>query len=223
MTINTVAFGVYPYLAFLVLLAGSYRALRRDLEAWRSGKAEPCHISKAHPASKFFHLAMIGLLFGHVAGLLVPFRFFEAAGFSPYGKQLVAAVTGGGFGLISLAGLVYYLRRRLTDPEKRATGSRMDLLVLLILAFELLLGLATVPLSIAGADGLQMLAVARWAQGIVTFQGGAELLEGVHWLIKLHVFFGISLFLVVPFSHLTHMWSVPLRMILYPGQIIRDR
>ncbi|WP_446919174.1 respiratory nitrate reductase subunit gamma, partial [Klebsiella pneumoniae] len=59
-------------------------------------------------------------------------------------------------------------------------------------------------------EGSTMLLMTGWAQRIVTFQpGAAELLLGVHWLYKLHIFLGLTVFLVFPFTRLVHIWSVP--------------
>lgn len=224
MTVHTFLFGYFPYIAATVFAIGSLLTLHRDLSSWRNGTAEPCHIHRLSPLSKLFHVAIFALLLGHIAGLLVPFNIYQSLGVSASAKQLFAATTGGGFGLLCAAGLVYYLHRRLTCPDKRATGTKMDVFVLLFIGAELLLGLATVPLSLAHRDGSQMLLFAEWAQRIVTFQGGAaDLLISVSWVFRLHILLGIGFFILIPFSHLVHMWTVPLRMLLYRDQVIIER
>lgn len=220
MSLNTLIFGYYPYLAALVFVVGSIYRLRQDLRSWKDGTAEECHIGPLSPLSKLFHVGIFGLLAGHVLGMLIPLELYNWVGVSAQAKQLVAVISGGSFGVLSLVGLMYYLHRRLTDPEKRATGTRMDLFVLLFIGAELVLGLLTIPVSLAHADGSQMALFAEWAQRIVTFHGGAaEAIEGVSGIFKLHMLIGISFLILIPFSHLTHMWSVALRYILYPEQV----
>ncbi|MBX9691882.1 MAG: respiratory nitrate reductase subunit gamma [Cyanobacteria bacterium] len=224
MTVHTLLFGYFPFIAAIIFVAGNLLRLRRDLVSWRSGTAEPCHIYRLSPLSKLFHVGIFVLLFGHIAGLLVPPSIYQSMGISASAKQLFAAVTGGGFGVLSFFGLAYYLHHRLTCPEKRATGTSMDVFVLLFIGAELLLGLATVPLSLAHSDGSQMLIFAEWAQRILLFQADAgNLLVEVSWLFKLHILLGIGFFILIPFSHLVHMWTVPLRMLLYPDQVTIER
>lgn len=222
MSLEIILFGYYPYLvAILFIVAGSLR-FRRDLLSWRAGSAPVSHIHRLSPFSKIFHVAMLGLLLGHCFGLIVPMSLYGTFGVTADVKQLLAALSGGALGLLGLSGLLYYLYRRLTDPEKRATGSRMDKFVLVFIAVELLLGLASLP--VAYSDGGQMVLLSAWARGILTGSPGtAELLGPVSWIIKLHVFVGVTFFLLVPFSHLVHMWTLPLRCLLYPEQVVIER
>lgn len=224
MSFHTLVFGYYPYFAFALFVVASTLRLRRDMKSWRSGQAELCHIAPLSPLSKLFHLSMVMLLFGHVAGMLVPFGAYKAMGLTASAKQLIAAATGGASGLVSLAGLAFYLHRRLTDPEKRATGTRMDVFVLLFLLFELLLGLGTIPLSLSHADGTLMVTLSQWAYQLMTMQAGAaDLIVNIPWLFKLHLFLGISFFVLIPLSHLVHMWTLPLRYFLHRDQVIIER
>ena len=68
-----------------------------------------------------------------------------------------------------------------------------------------------------------MVLLSHWVQYIVTFQpGAADFLVGQHWLFKLHLFLGITIFLVFPFTRLVHIWSVPIGYLLRNGyQIVR--
>ena len=53
-----------------------------------------------------------------------------------------------------------------------------------------------------------MMKLAEWAQRIVTFRAGAvELLADAGWIFKAHMFLGMTLFLVFPFTRLVHVWS----------------
>lgn len=221
---ETLVFGYYPYVAAIMFLGGSLLKLRRDVLSWRDGTAPLCHIGPLSPLSKLFHVSVLALLLGHVAGMLIPYSVYHALGLSATIKQLLAVIVGGSFGLLCLAGLVYYTHRRLTSAEKRAIGTKMDLFVLVFLGLELVLGLMTLPVSLWHLDGNQMLILSEWAGSIVTLHpGAAELLVDVSWIFKLHLFFGITLFVLVPFSHLGHMWTVPLRYLLYPNQVVIER
>ena len=50
----------------------------------------------------------------------------------------------------------------------------------------------------------------NWAQGIVTLHpGSVALIADVDPIFKCHLFLGMTIFLVFPFTRLVHVWSVP--------------
>ena len=64
-----------------------------------------------------------------------------------------------------------------------------------------------------------------WAQGIFTFDtGAAYYIAEVHPVFKLHLFLGLTIFLLFPFTRLVHMLSAPVRYLWRPGyQVVRAR
>jgi nitrate reductase gamma subunit len=132
---------------------------------------------------------------------------------------------GGIFGVTCLIGMILLIRRRLSDPRIRATSEFTDLPILLLLFVQLLLGLLTIPFSAQHLDGSSMIALANWAQHLLTFQGDAAgFVAGEAWVFKLHIFLGLTIFLVFPFTRLVHIWSVPVQYLTRSGyQIVRKR
>ncbi|PKM10453.1 MAG: respiratory nitrate reductase subunit gamma [Gammaproteobacteria bacterium HGW-Gammaproteobacteria-3] len=222
---NTFLFGYYPYIAMTVFLLGSLARFERDQFSWRTGSSQLLSSKDdLRRGSNWFHIGILLLFFGHFVGLLTPPAVYHGLGLSTSAKQILAVIAGGIFGGICLAGIYLLIRRRLTDPRVRATSSRMDIFILLLIAFQLVLGLLTLPVSIYHYDGSSMLLLSEWAQRIVTFRSGAaDVIAEVNFLFKLHLFFGITLFLVFPFSRLVHIWSVPAGYIRRPYQIVRKR
>jgi nitrate reductase gamma subunit len=164
------------------------------------------------------------LFVGHFIGLLTPPEIYHSLGLSTSAKQILAIIVGGVFGGLCAKGLYILIRRRLTDSRILATSSRMDIFILLLLGVQLALGLLTLPISIYHSDGANMLLLSEWAQRIVTFRSGAaEQLSTIGIIFKLHLFLGMTLFVVFPFSRLVHVWSVPIGYITRPYQIVRKR
>jgi nitrate reductase gamma subunit len=64
-----------------------------------------------------------------------------------------------------------------------------------------------------------------WAQGILTLQPGVwTLVADAHWIFKLHLFLGMTIFLVFPFTRLVHIWSAPVWYLGRRGyQVVRTR
>jgi len=128
------------------------------------------------------------------------------------------------FGALCLVGLLILLARRLFNPRVRATGTFGDTMILVLLLAQLLLGLYTIVLSSHHMDGSVMIVLAEWAQHIVTFRGGAaDFVAGVDWVYKAHIFLGMTLFLLTPFTRLIHVWSIPVSYLWRPYQVVRRR
>lgn len=222
--LNTVLFGYYPYIAISVFFIGSLARYDRDQYTWRTGSSQFLRAKELRLGSNLFHIGILLLFVGHFVGLLTPPAVYHALGLSTTAKQLLAVVAGGVFGGVCLRGIIILIRRRLTDPRIRATSSRMDIFILLLIGVQLSLGLLTLPISLYHYDGANMLLLSEWAQRIVTFRSGAaDQISDIGIVFKLHLFLGQTLFLVFPFSRLVHVWSVPLGYITRPYQVVRRR
>ncbi|MCK9396644.1 MAG: respiratory nitrate reductase subunit gamma [Methylobacter sp.] len=222
--LNTLLFGYYPYIAISVFFIGSLARYDRDQYTWRTGSSQFLRADELRLGSNLFHIGILLLFVGHFVGLLTPPAVYHALGLTTSAKQMLAVVAGGVFGGVCLRGIIILIRRRLTDARIRATSSRMDIFILLLIGVQLALGLMTLPISIYHHDGANMLLLAEWAQRIVTFRSGAaDQISEIGIIFKMHLFLGQTLFLVFPFSRLVHVWSVPLGYVTRPYQVVRRR
>src|SRR5690606_5585735 len=132
---------------------------------------------------------------------------------------------GGVAGLMALVGGSLLLHRRLFDPRIRANSTMADTGIMVLLMAQLLLGLATIVVSLGHLDGTEMVKFMDWAQGIIYLRAGAsDHIADVHWLFKAHILLGLTIFLLFPFTRLVHIFSAPLRYLWRPGyQIVRSR
>jgi nitrate reductase gamma subunit len=86
--LDTLLFGVYPYLAGAVFLLGS---LARSTAIRSPGKPIPARCSASKNmrwASNLFHVGILLLFLGHFVGLLTPPEVFHALGVSAGAKQI---------------------------------------------------------------------------------------------------------------------------------------
>lgn len=222
--INQFFFGIYPYIALTVFFVGSLLRYDRDQYTWKASSSQLLSKKDMRLGSNLFHIGIIALFFGHLMGLLTPHWAYESM-LSAGTKQLLAMTAGGIFGLTCLAGMLLLIRRRMLDARIRATSQATDLPILLILFVQLVLGLLTIPFSAQHLDGSSMLALASWAQHIVTFQGdAATYVAGEAFIFKIHLVLGLTIFLVFPFTRLVHVWSAPIQYLARSGyQIVRKR
>ena len=222
--VNQFFFGIYPYIAITVFFVGSLLRYDRDQYTWKASSSQLLSKKDMRLGSNLFHIGIIALFFGHLLGLLTPHWAYESM-ISAGTKQVLAMTAGGIFGLICLAGMILLIRRRMRDARIRATSQATDLPILLLLFVQLVLGLLTIPFSAQHMDGSSMLALASWAQHVVTFQGdAASFVQGEALVFKIHLVLGLTIFLVFPFTRLVHVWSAPVQYLVRSGyQIVRKR
>jgi len=222
---NMFLFGIYPYIALTVFVLGSLVRYDRDQYTWKTGSSQLLEARQLRQGSRPFHIGIIMVLMGHFVGLLTPHQVWDFLQITASMKQVFAMAMGGFFGVVCLYGLLILIKRRLTNPRVRATSSRMDITLLFLILAQLVLGLISIFVSMGHLDGQEMLKLMSWAQNLVTFQGteAAASIASVHIIFKLHVFLGMSLFIVFPFSRLVHVWSVPVKYFSRNYQVVRSR
>lgn len=224
-TLNSIVFGWYPYLCLTVFLFGSLVRFDREQYTWRSGSSQLLRRRQMRWGSNLFHVGILIIFAGHLVGLLTPIWVFEMLGISHGFKQMLAIVAGGVAGLMCLVGITLLAHRRLRDPRISKNSSFGDTAILLLLFAQLLLGLATIPVSLGHLDGNEMVKFMGWAQGILTLQPGvaANILD-VNLIFKLHLVLGMTIFLVFPFTRLVHVWSAPVWYLGRRGyQVVRSQ
>lgn len=223
--LNQFFFGYYPYVCLAVFFIGSLLRFEHGQHSWRSGSSQLLRRRQLMIGSVLFHVGILIIFAGHFVGLLTPIAVFDALGISHGAKQMLAIVAGGLAGLMCLVGIAMLTHRRLFDARIRATSSFGDTAVLLILFAQLLLGLATIPVSMQHLDGHEMTKFMEWAQRIWTFRGGAaDLVADAHPIFKAHLTLGLTIFLVFPFTRLVHIFSAPVWYLGRRGyQLVRTK
>lgn len=222
---DNLLFEYYAYLAGTVFLVGSLIRFDMSQYTWKTNSSQLLDNSRLFRwGNVMFHAGMIFLFFGHLIGLLMPHAWYPYFGLTASSKQILAMVSGGLAGVLAAVGGGMLLYRRLFIPRVRANSTLNDTFILLLLYVQLLLGLFTIPVSMHHLDGSMMVVLGEWAQHIVTFRpGAAEYVAGVHWVYKLHIFLGLTTFLVFPFTRLVHIWSVPYTYVRRNYQLVRVR
>ncbi|MCC3861865.1 respiratory nitrate reductase subunit gamma [Pseudemcibacter aquimaris] len=217
-------FGIYPYIAIMIMVGVTIARYDRDQYTWKADSSQLLRSKGMRVGSNLFHIGIIFLFFGHLVGLLTPESVYHVV-MTAGAKQILAMVSGGFFGVLCFIGLSMLLYRRLFDPRIRATSRFSDIALLFILYIQLILGLVTIPYSAQHLDGSSMIALANWAQHIVTFQpGAADFIVNEAWVFKAHLFLGLTIFLIFPFTRLVHMLSAPVKYLFRTGyQIVRGR
>jgi nitrate reductase gamma subunit len=223
--INHAIFGWYPYFCLTLFLVGSWLRFDREQYTWRSGSSQLLRRRQLMWGSNLFHVGILAIFFGHLVGLLTPIWVFDTLGISHTFKQWMAIVIGGVAGIACFVGATLLIHRRLFDSRIRKTSSFGDIAILLMLYVQLILGMASIFISLQHLDGHEMVKFMQWAQGILTLQPGVwALVADAHWIFKAHIFLGMTIFLIFPFTRLVHIWSAPIWYLGRRGyQVVRTR
>jgi nitrate reductase gamma subunit len=206
--LNQFLFGIYPYMAAVVFLFGSLARYEREQYTWKTDSSQLLHRGHLRLGSILFHVGILGLFFGHLGGLLTPVAVWNWLGVEHSTKQAVAMIAGGVMGTLCLAGLLILLHRRFTNARVSAVTRTGDKILLAWILITLLLGLSTILESAGHMDGAMMVSLMTWAQHIVMFQGdAAQFVADAPIVFRLHLFMGLTLFVIFPFTRLVHVWS----------------
>jgi len=149
----------------------------------------------------------------------------DSLGISYSFKQWMAVLIGGAAGLAAFVGCTMLLHRRLSDPRIRNNSTFADIGILALLWVQIVVGMGTIVLTLQHMDGAKMLQFMNWSQSVMALRINAwQEVVDVHWLYKLHIFLGMVILVLFPFTRLVHMLSIPVRFLWRPGyQIVRSR
>ncbi len=224
--LHTILYGVYPYLALATFVLGSWIRFDHEQYTWKSDSSQLLSKQYVRFASNVFHVGMLGIFFGHLVGLLTPHAVFQAMGISDMAHQGIAIFAGGIFGAMVIFGGTMLWLRRLFNKRVRAASRWMDINILGWLIMTAIVGFSTIFWSVEHAshgDATVMIRLAEWVQSIVVLQPNPDLLRDLDAVYKVHIFFGLSVFLFFPFTRLVHIWSAPIGYLFRAYQIVRAK
>ncbi len=226
MNLNNLLFGVYPYLALTTFFVGSLIRFDREQYTWKADSSQLFEKEQLQKGSILFHIGVIALFFGHLGGLVTPHQWFLNWGISDMMHQVIAISLGAVFGSVCMMGGVILWKRRMYNPRVRANSRFMDIFILDWILVTLSIGLLTIPVSIYhafGGDASIMINLSEWAQATLALNPSSHMLDNVSLIYKLHLFMGMSVFFLFPFTRLVHVWSMPLSYMFRPYQIVRTK
>ena len=222
MYFNFFLFQLYPYIALTVFIVATWIRYDRDQYSWNARSSPILSDRWFILGNNLFHWSVILILCSHFVGLLTPETLYKSI-ISPAHKQLMAMIVGGALGVLCFIGMTILVLRRLFNSRVRATSRTSDIVILLAVYVQLILGLATIPFSAQHLDGVEMEALANWVQHLAILDSNSFLyLNKVGLVFKIHVLCGMTLFVLFPFTRLVHVVSVPLKYMTRTGyQIVR--
>ncbi|MFJ1863313.1 respiratory nitrate reductase subunit gamma [Streptomyces sp. NPDC088097] len=217
--------GVLPYVSIALLVAGTLWRARYDKFGWTTHSSQLHESRLLRIGSPLFHFGMLFVVVGHVVGLLIPMSWTDALGLSDRAYHLLAVSTGAVAGVAAAVGIAILVYRRFTVPAVRRATLKSDHLMYTFLLGAMVLGLTATVLNSTGQTGGYNYreGVSVWFRGLFTLQPDHQLMAGAPLAFRLHVLFAFTLFALIPYSRLVHIFSAPLRYLFRPFVVYRKR
>ncbi|MEK6991095.1 respiratory nitrate reductase subunit gamma [Paenibacillus sp. FSL K6-1566] len=212
---------IVPYVCIVVFIVGHIYRYRTDQFNWTAKSSEFIEKKRLKAGSLMFHLGIIPVIGGHVAGLGIPQSWMEAVGVNEHLYHIGAVYVGGAFGMLTLAGMVLLTSRRFTMRSVRKLSTASDLIVNVLLLFIIIMGMySTLVTNAVEPDFNYRETISVWFRQLFVLRPDASLMTEVPLSFKIHILAGLGIFALWPFTRLVHVWSVPLnyvgrRYILY--------
>jgi nitrate reductase gamma subunit len=223
--VNTVLWGVLPYLMIVVLVGGTIWRYRYDQFGWTTRSSQLYESRLLRIGSPLFHFGLLFVIVGHVGGLVVPKSWTDAVGISQEFYHINALLIGGLAGVCTLAGIALLIyRRRTTGPVFMAT-TRNDKAMYVVLVAALVLGLWTTLNSVgAGHEAHNYReTVAPWFRSLFVLQPDVDAMASAPASFQIHTIVGMVLFAIWPFTRLVHAFTAPLHYLFRPYIVYRSR
>ena len=138
---DTFLFLIFPYLCLAVFVVGHYWRYKYDKFGWTTRSSQLYENRLLRWGSPLFHFGLLGVIGGHVIGLVVPKNWTEAMGISEDAYHFVAVAGRPIAGAATLLGLVILIYRRRTVGPVFSATTRMDKLMYVFLAAVIVLGI----------------------------------------------------------------------------------
>lgn len=220
--------GAYPYIALTIFVVGLVLRYDKDPWGWTSKSSEILEKRLLQVGSLLFHWGFLLVVAGHVMGLLIPAGVYASFGVTAESYHVLAFYGGAASGLVSVAGLIVLLIRRLLSPRIKATSGVDDFFTLAILLAVMGMGLAnTLGYTLLVGPYDYRLTVGVWVRSLFLLRPDVALMASAPLSYQVHVVLGLLFFAVLPFTRLVHIFSLPLpylrrRYIIYRSLEVRS-
>ncbi len=119
----------------------------------------------------------------------------------------------------ALFGLIVLFLRRLRNSRIQAVTSNMDLVILSLLMLQIILGILTAVLYKWGSSWSPGI-VGPYIHSIFSFEPDLSYVKDLPFVIKSHIVVAWLIILLVPFTRLVHMFSLPLAYLTRLPQVV---
>jgi nitrate reductase gamma subunit len=208
---------IFPYAAFTLAIVVTVQRLIRRPFSYSSLSSQFLEGDELFYGSVPWHIGILIVLTGHFIGLAIPRQVLWWNGVPA--RLYVLETTALLFGLLALVGIVSLIVRRLTSARIRAVTSGMDIVVLLVLLIQVVLGVYTALFYRWGSSWYAASAV-PYLRSLFLLQPDLKMIAPLPMAVRAHIVNAFVFLAILPFSRLVHMLVVPINYLWRPYQIV---
>lgn len=216
--LDGVLFGALPYVAMFVFFLVTIQRYRGAAFTYSSLSSQFLENRQHFYGLVLFHYGIIAVLAGHVVAFFLP-SWVLAWNSRPL-RLYVLETTALIFGLLSLVGITLIVVRRIGVPQVKAVTSRVDWLVLAMLALQVFSGVYVAIAYPWGSSWFSSIA-APYLWSLVRLSPDLQAVSVFPLWVKLHIVNAFALILLFPFTRLVHILVVPNPYLWRRPQVVR--
>lgn len=215
--LETFLFGVFPYVATVVMIVGLIWRYRTNQFSYSSVSSQFLENRQLFWGSVPWHYGIILILLAHLVGVVFP-DGVKAINGVPL-RLYILEGTALALSLSLLVGLLVLVLRRGVSANVRVTTSFMDVVLLIVLLAQVVTGILTA-ISYRWGSAWSIQTATPYFWSLFTLSPKVAYMTALPLLSKLHAINFFLLLALFPFSRLVHILSVPLAYLWRPYQIV---
>lgn len=215
--LDLLLFGALPYVSVILFLLVSIRRYRKDPFTFSSLSSQFLETKELFWGSVPFHVGILTLFFGHFAGFLVP-RSLTLWNAVPL-RLFVLEATGLAAAFLTLFGLAGLVVRRVRNARLRQATTVADVVVYVLLAFQIVTGL-WVALALRWGSAWYPQVVVPYLWSLVKLQPDVARMAELKLPAQVHVVGAFVFFAAFSFTRLVHVLVAPVPYLWRPNQVV---
>jgi nitrate reductase gamma subunit len=206
-----------PYAAIFIFLIGSILRYRFYGYSVTSHSSQFLESDKLFWGSRLFHSGIVVLLLGHIIGFLLPESVLFLTSTPLW--LMVIEISAFAFGLLTFAGIVLLIKRRIEVKRLHSVTSTMDLVVYFIIFTQVLTGLLVAYFHRWGISWYAS-SLVPYLRSLFIFMPDQTVIASMPWLIKIHTISAFVFIGLIPFTRLMHFLVYPVGYLWRSYQLV---
>lgn len=224
---STFLWVIFPYLCLVVFIGGHVWRYRYDKFGWTTRSSQLYEARLLRWGSPLFHFGMLGVVAGHLIGLVIPMSWTDAVGITNNAYHVIAMTGGIIAGAMTVVGLAILIYRRRTVGPVFSVTTVMDKTMYAVLAVVILLGMwntfSGMAVYFGGHEYNYREGVSIWFRQFWSFHPDPGMMSAAPLNFQLHAIVACLLFALWPFTRLVHVFSAPVGYLARPYIVYRSR
>ena len=214
---NDFLYGIFPYIAFSLAIAGGIYRYLADRFTFSSLSSQFLESQTLFWGSVPWHYGIVLILLAHLFGALFP----RVSAFLLRGsaRLFIGEWIGMSLGFFTLLGIIILIIRRLNTSKVRNVTSAMDLILIAILVAQVFTGVSIALFYRWGSLWYLDTAV-PWFWSIAGLSPQFGTITALPLIVKFHMFNAFVIIGLFPFTRLVHIFTVPLSYLWRPYQVV---